>query len=186
MKLYGYITLKEASEISGIAIETLKKQCQSGRIRGAVKEAGSWFVPRDEILIKPIDGGGLKDDALILMVIFAEAANTGVNVTLYTNGLVIEGLLISTNKYIEHMKKHTNVSLGFEDTEMQQMINSSLEVYYDKILKKNDNESFKYVHLEQVLVKQAGGDYEPQGALLRLKIDSVDGFQLGTTKKFKI
>lgn len=185
MKPYGYITLKEAEEISGVSVETLKKQCQTGRIRGAVKEAGSWFVPRDEIIIKPVKTGHPDDSALILMVILAEISGLGVNVTLYMNGLIIEGMLISTERYLNNMRENTAVNVTFNDPEAQQMVDRTIDSYYESLLKRREEGNNDFVHLERVTIKQSGSDYEPIGALLRLRLDAIDGFQLGTTKRFE-
>lgn len=183
MKPHGYITLKEASELSGISIETLKKQCQSGRIRGSIKEAGSWFVPRDEIIIKPLDANSAGDDALILLTLLAESAEVGVNVTLYLEGLVIEGLLISTKKYVSHMRENLKIGFGFDDAEAKNMVDAALNGYFENILQKSHEGRPQFVHLEQVTVKLGTLDYEPKTALLRLKLDSIVGLQLGTIKE---
>ncbi|HSW74873.1 MAG TPA: hypothetical protein VLG16_03315 [Candidatus Saccharimonadales bacterium] len=180
MKPYGYINLKEAERISGKTLEALKKQCQEGRIRGAVKDAGSWYVPRDEILVQPTEP---SDDALTLMAIGAEAAGTGVNITVYLKGLVIEGRLISTKRYIEYMREHTKV-IYKNNSETQDMINKTMSHYYDQILDQTKDSRIDFLHLEHATVLAGSGAYEPNGALLRLKIDEIDGFQLGTTKVF--
>ncbi len=180
MKPYGYINLKEAERISGKTLEALKKQCQEGRIRGAIKDAGSWYVPRDEILVKPAEP---SDDALTLMAIGAEAAGMGVNVTVYLKGLVIEGRLISTKRYIEYMREHTKITYG-NDKEIEEMINKTMSHYYDQILDRTKDSRIDFLHIEHATVLAGSGSYEPKGALLRLKIDEIDGFQLGTTKVF--
>lgn len=180
MKPYGYINLKEAERISGKTLEALKKQCQEGRIRGAIKDAGSWYVPRDEILVKPAEP---SDDALTLMAIGAETAGTGVNITVYLKGLVIEGRLISTKRYIEYMREHTKITYR-NDKKSEDMLNKSMNHYYDQILDRTKNSRIDFLHLEYVTVLAGSGSYEPKGALLRLKIDEIDGFQLGTTKTF--
>jgi hypothetical protein len=179
MTLYGYITLKEAERISGISVEALKKQCQTGRLRGAVKEAGSWFVPRGEIVVEP---GHPEDDALGLLIIMAEAAGVGTGVTVYVNGLVIEGRLISAEKYVAYMRQNTKVTLGI-DTKTQETLDKAMSAWYKNILEK-EVKAGHFLHLEHVSVRQGGGDYEPRGALLRLRLDSIDGFQLGTIKTF--
>lgn len=48
----GYVTLKEAKKISGIKIETLKRQCRLGKIPGAIKEGKTWFIPRSTVVNK--------------------------------------------------------------------------------------------------------------------------------------
>lgn len=41
----GYLTLKEAEERYGVKADTLKRRCQSGSVKGAIKQGKTWFVP---------------------------------------------------------------------------------------------------------------------------------------------
>ncbi|MBI4089092.1 MAG: helix-turn-helix domain-containing protein [Candidatus Levybacteria bacterium] len=41
----GYLTVSEAEERYGIKADTLKRQCQKGKVRGAIKQGKTWFVP---------------------------------------------------------------------------------------------------------------------------------------------
>lgn len=41
----GYLTVSEAKERYGVKADTLKRQCQRGKIRGAIKQGKTWFVP---------------------------------------------------------------------------------------------------------------------------------------------
>lgn len=41
----GYLTVSEAEERYGVKADTLKRQCQRGKIRGAIKQGKTWFVP---------------------------------------------------------------------------------------------------------------------------------------------
>ena len=49
-----YITLKEAAEKWGVTPRRVNYYCAGGRIRGAVKMATIWLIPKDAE--KPIDG----------------------------------------------------------------------------------------------------------------------------------
>ena len=49
-----YMTLKEASEKWGVTPRQINYLCASGRIRGAVKMAGVWLIPKTAE--KPVDG----------------------------------------------------------------------------------------------------------------------------------
>lgn len=178
MKAYGYINLKEAERISGKTVEALKKQCQEGRIRGAVKDSGSWYVPRDEIIVKPSEP---NDDALTLLVISAEAAGTGINVTLYVKGLVIEGRLISTAKFVDFMRPNTRIKVP-NDEAAEARIERVLNERYDLMLKRSKEGKIEFIHLEHASIIMGSADYEPKGTLLRIRADHIDGFQLGTTK----
>lgn len=41
----GYLTITEAEERYGVKADTLKKRCQRGRVKGAIKQGKTWFVP---------------------------------------------------------------------------------------------------------------------------------------------
>ncbi|MFA6518887.1 MAG: hypothetical protein WCV93_04555 [Candidatus Shapirobacteria bacterium] len=45
LKIPGYLTLSEAEERYKVKADTLKKKCQNGKIKGAVKQGKTWFVP---------------------------------------------------------------------------------------------------------------------------------------------
>jgi uncharacterized LabA/DUF88 family protein len=44
------LTLNEASKITGVNKETLKKACQSGGIKGAVVKGKTWIIPENSLL----------------------------------------------------------------------------------------------------------------------------------------
>ena len=48
-----YMTLKETSEKWGVSVRQINYYCAGGRIRGAVKMAGVWLLPKDAE--KPVD-----------------------------------------------------------------------------------------------------------------------------------
>lgn len=41
----GYLTVSEAEERYGVKADTLKRRCQKGKVRGAIKQGKTWFVP---------------------------------------------------------------------------------------------------------------------------------------------
>ena len=41
----GYLTLAEAEDRYGVKADTLKKHCQNGKIKGAIRQGKTWFVP---------------------------------------------------------------------------------------------------------------------------------------------
>jgi len=49
----NYMTLKEASEKWRISARMINYYCSKGRIRGAVKMANVWLIPKDAQ--KPVD-----------------------------------------------------------------------------------------------------------------------------------
>jgi hypothetical protein len=46
MKRTDYLSLSEAEKVYGVKPDTLKRRCQKGRVRGAVKQGKMWFVPQ--------------------------------------------------------------------------------------------------------------------------------------------
>lgn len=51
--MLDYITVIEAAEKWGISKRRIQLLCAEGRINGAVKRAGSWFLPSNTE--KPVD-----------------------------------------------------------------------------------------------------------------------------------
>lgn len=47
-----YLTLSEASKITKVKVETLKKRCQAGKYAGAVKKGKTWLIPSFALLKK--------------------------------------------------------------------------------------------------------------------------------------
>lgn len=45
MTLNGMVRLSTITEATGLAHRTLKRRCELGQIRGAVKEGGRWYIP---------------------------------------------------------------------------------------------------------------------------------------------
>lgn len=54
MKVTDYLPLKDAAEILGVAPCRLRQLCGQGRVPGAVKTAGAWFLPKP---IRILEGG---------------------------------------------------------------------------------------------------------------------------------
>lgn len=44
-KTWSYWSIKEASEAWGISPRRVNKLCNTGRIAGAIKKSGVWFIP---------------------------------------------------------------------------------------------------------------------------------------------
>lgn len=51
--MLDYMTVQEAAEKWGISTRRIQLLCSEKRVEGAVKRAGSWFVPTDTE--KPVD-----------------------------------------------------------------------------------------------------------------------------------
>ena len=49
-----YITAQEIAEEWGVSKRMVIRYCVAGRLPGAIKSAGRWFIPRNTV--KPADG----------------------------------------------------------------------------------------------------------------------------------
>ena len=47
--LQDYVTLREASEITGLSEHNLRYWCSKGKIKGAIKLCKTWIIPRSFI-----------------------------------------------------------------------------------------------------------------------------------------
>ena len=175
----GYITLKEASSISGKEVEALKKQCQDGRIRGAIKQGKTWFVPYSEIIVDTRVGNA----TLGFMLNFIEAAGAGSSfgVTLIVNGTFIQGDLITKKEYIQKFKNDLveNASFKSDSTEFHNFI----KTYFTEIEEMKEEGTPSFVHLKNIATSQIGGGDILKNSYLRIKYEAIDGFLMGNTRQ---
>lgn len=181
----GYITLKQASELSGKEVEALKKQCQDGRIRGAIKQGKAWFVPLSEILVNDstIGNGTLN---FLLSLVDSAGDGTNMGITLYIQGAIVEGTLISRKEYIQYFRNTIldTVKINFSDSK-QETTNKFQEFtqkYFDELEKADDVGIPSFVHLKDVSSSQIANGATSNGSYLRIKYEAVDGFILGNTR----
>ena len=45
--MFNYNTAEETSKEWGVTVRYVQLLCKNGKIEGAVKKAGSWFIPGD-------------------------------------------------------------------------------------------------------------------------------------------
>lgn len=196
MESLGYITLQEAARRSGKTVEALKKQCQDGRLRGAIKQGSVWFVPQSEIVISP---GQENDGALRLALTMTEATakadvSGGFAATLYVHGVIVTGTLIPRAEYLKRYREQLRSAFkvagepeGEVNDETEQLINKGLDAYFEAVFNVNERQDqpIQFVHLKDVSVMAGTNIVPQQNALLRIKLASVDGFTFGRMEQTK-
>lgn len=183
MDLIGYITLKDAAERSGKTVEALKKQCQEGRIRGAIKQGNSWIVPASEIVVTPTQA---DDAALNLLVVLAERQSGSMSGIFYVGGSIISGKLLSKNDYINRLHENLRGLVKFggelkgQEEELQKKWESVLQNYFDNYLPlSKEDELIHFVHLDDVKIMSNDPTIPHHGELLRIRVKAIDGFAFG-------
>lgn len=176
----GYITLKEASELSGISVEALKKRCQEGRLRGALKKGNSWFVPQSEIVV---DNDNIADGSLSFVDLIVGASDSArVGVTLFVGGAVISGDLVSRKVYLQNFKQNMLNTLKLTDGEAQAKLVETTTAYFDNLIEQDDKGGMTFIHLDDVQYYDGGTPHDIKPANLRIRVSSIDGFVLGRRK----
>ncbi len=180
MKSLGYITLKEASELSGIGSEALKKRCQEGKIPGALKQGKTWFVPRSEVVKDETAGTDFYIDVLSKLA----ESGLGFGVTLFVNGVIVSGDLISSKKYIHEVNKAIIGSGDHADDKTKSVVTNLFEKFFkavtDKIDEGGEDRLIKHLHMNNVEVFADSSDTIGfTDGLLRIKKDQIDGFIWG-------
>ena len=57
-----YLDVKDFEKKWDISARRIQTFCSDGRIPGAIKKGGSWFIPEDAVKPKRISGGKKKDE----------------------------------------------------------------------------------------------------------------------------
>ncbi len=176
----GYLTLKEASDLSGISVEALKKRCQEGRLRGALKKGNGWFVPQSEIVV---DSDNVADASLNFISIIVEASDSArVGITLFVGGAVISGDLISRKVYLQNFKQNMISTLKFADEEVQTKLTETTSTYFDDLIERNEEGGMTFIHLDDVQYYDGDTPHDIKPGQLRIRVSSIDGFLLGRRK----
>jgi hypothetical protein len=182
----GYITLKQASEVSGKEVEALKKQCQDGRIRGAIKQGNAWFVPLSEIVV---DETSIGNGTLNFLVSIVEStkgndeSSASFGVTFIINGSIIQGELIPRQEYLRHFRESMLTKINFQgqpiNDEFKTKFQDFTNKYFDQLVEKDEEGIPSFIHLRKFSSHQIKNGEMIQGSYLRLKTSSIDGFMLG-------
>jgi hypothetical protein len=178
MTEFGYITLSQAETLSGIKADTLKKRCQEGKIKGAMKQGKTWFIPKNEVIK---DNNTQKDRPLHSLAALAEAG-LNINVTLFSNGIILNGNLISSKDYYERMRlkleqklsSFTGNNIGMDDK-----FTGLLDLMFDEkviLTEKETGKEVKSIHLDNVKMLR-GESFQNLGQnIVNIKLSSINGF----------
>lgn len=187
----GYITLKQAAEISGRTVEALKKQCQVGKVRGAIKQGKTWFVPQSEIIV---DDFASTNGTLTYLASLVESSSSSKNPTrfgviIFMNGVVVSGDLVSRAYYLDKFKNDilSNVAFGDAvDKKVAQKFVDFTDKYFGQM--KDDKETGlpTFLHLDDITFWHGDSSQTLSPGLLRIKTSEVDGFMLGKLGSQKV
>lgn len=177
----SYITLKEASELSGKEVEALKKQCQEGRIRGAIKRGKAWFVPRSEILV---DDVVMADGTLGFLSIFIEAAgdNASAGVTVVAGGQVISGQMVTRKQYLHDFRDKLKNALP-KSKDGNDPIHEVVDKYVKDLEDTKEGSAPGFLHLKDYSIAGVNNGHKLEGAYIRIKYSSIEAFTLGEIGK---
>lgn len=186
----GYITLKQASDISGKEVEALKKQCQTGRIRGAIKQGKTWFVPQSEIVIDETSAGNGTLSYLTSLIELTKGddeSKTSFGITLIISGSFIQGELIPKREYLRHFRESMLSKVNFhgkaKESGFETKFRDFTNKYFDELEQKDEQGIPSFIHLRRVSSSQLDNETPVEGSYLRISSSSIDGFMLGTTRK---
>ena len=144
----------------------------------------TWFVPKNEI-VKPIDAPSV-DILLSTLVLIAEAM-VGTSITLLIKGTVISGDLIPAKVYLQTLKD--NLKNSHQEIQVPDEIYKSFDLVFEtfeKSLPKNAEEALNkqigVLHLKNVQFKNDDVWSNEPSDVIRVKLNSVDGFIWGRVK----
>jgi hypothetical protein len=186
MEEMGYITLKEAEDLTGIKADTLKKRCQEGQLIGAVKRGNAWFVPRDEMVKLP----HLQNDAVLRTLTTMAEAGMNFPITFLVKGICISGVMIGRREYYGGLKQELFKGIDAGNTQdltgenTVQEFKDHLENYLFKEGESSKRQgSPRHVHLKHAALVQPGSKSIQVNSFYRIKISSIDGFSYGADEE---
>jgi hypothetical protein len=191
MSEFDYITLAEAEEISGIKADTLKKRCQEGKIKGAIKEAKTWKIPRSEIIKAPNIFS--KDSFLQTLVAVINTHIISFNISLICNGVIISGIVIPPRVYFEKIKESLTYDTlkGNKNDDLDILISPILNIFINSLPEepksvedqkeviKNFNFDISFIHLKDVTICQSGQKLKLGDIPIRIALKDVSAFYPG-------
>jgi hypothetical protein len=184
-----YLTLSEAEQLTGIKADTLKKRCQEGKIKGAMKKGEVWQIPRDQIISEP--GLDNKDFHLVVLASYANYHLFTLSITLYVNGNVISGTTISAREFIELNQAAIKGISNIEPITIEMLDKAYNDIFLSQLPKKPNNADetkkiledlnleAKFIHLKDVKTLKNGIFQSLNDIPMRVNLSSVDAFHLG-------
>jgi len=184
----GYITLKEAEKLTGIKADTLKKRCQEGQIRGAIKRGKAWFVPSDELVQLP----HLQQDLVLRTLVSMAEAGMQFPMTFLVKGNYIAGVVVGRKEYYKELREavfmgleNGNVKEFFDEDLMGKVKNTLNDVLFNEGEKATKART-RNIHLKNCMLLQGGNRVKVAGGLYRIRINSIDGFSYGADEMVEV
>lgn len=119
-----------------------------------------------------------KDADLVFLVKIVNKTHASIGLTLFFNGLIITGQLISGKTYYEHVSDRMK-EVGDAGIALSGYFSDSAENVYSPTEKEDAPTNF--MHLKDVKVRSdSGGINALNEAFLRMKVEEVSGHIIGT------
>lgn len=133
----------------------------------------------DEIEIGEVVAYKVKDEDLLFLNSIVNKFDYGIGVTLFSNGSVTTGTLISGKQYYSFVAERLKEAGSVGESLAQFFENKGATSYT------SDDPDFLYpnnfLHLENVHIRQDNGRMAAlNNAMLRIKIEEIDGHMIGT------
>jgi len=130
-----------------------------------------------------------EDDIFMIFNHLTNRGNLeGVGVTISINGSVVTGNLISYEQYLESTLEMVNSGFSSEvenESLLGRLLKDALEVESQDEENSDEKEELEppnYIHLKNAKVVFGSSLIPANGGLWRAKVDSLDGFMLGSLK----
>jgi len=140
--------------------------------------------------LQSVEARKLRDNDLLFLANLVNRSEAGVDLTLLVSGTLITGTLISGKKYYTLMQdKFSSFSQNSYGSLVKEYFADVCEVYTPQPENAGDENNeipLNFIHLEEVAMQTGNGGFSSiNGALLRLKIEEVDGYIMGASENSK-
>lgn len=128
--------------------------------------------------VKNVVASKMRDMDLVYLTNIVNAVGGSFGITLFLKGSVISGLMISGKEYYATLAERL-AEVGDVGENLAQHF---LQVADDVYTHAAENESIpaNFIHMKEVKIKSGSGEFsEMSDALLRLKIEEIDGHIVG-------
>lgn len=121
----------------------------------------------------------VSDNVLLNIVNMVNYEEVTLSMTLFCNGIVIGGDVISGKEYFSTMADLTK-DKSQQISELYQEVGAT---FYNEMDEAKDQIPLNYIHMKNVVLHN-GGQLTPfNGGLIRLSIDEIDGHMIGRPTK---
>ncbi|GLR11010.1 gas vesicle protein [Mixta theicola] len=128
--------------------------------------------------VKNVVASKMRDMDLVYLTNIVNAVGGSFGITLFLKGTVISGLMISGKEYYSTLAENLAL-VGDVGENLAQHFSRVADDVYTPV---SESESIpaNFIHMKDVKIKSGTGEFdEMQNALLRLKIEEIDGHIVG-------